>query len=335
MRWRRSDPDGWRQVTFAQVASAQHRLRVICEGCGRDESPFEPLALAATLGLDPETPLRAAERRLVCAACDARRAHIMLASAMVAGSRHDRYIVVTMCGRITQTTGELPGLLTVTGDDRDSRVKDPHDYVRYNGAPRQDFWIVRYHRDSGQYRRDRANWGLIPHWVEDRTGGRRPINARAESVAKLPTFRDGYQRRRCLVPVKSFFEWRAIKGARAKQPYAIGLKSKASFGLAGIWENWRIPETDEWVRTFCIITTDANDLVRAIHDRMPVIIAPESYERWLSNFEPDPNDLLVPFPSELMEMWPVSPRVNKADPDSNSDPSLLDPIEEEPDNTLL
>jgi putative SOS response-associated peptidase YedK len=330
MRWRRSDPDGWRQVTFAQVASAHHRLRVICEGCGRDESPFEPLALAAALGFDPEIPLLAAARRLVCALCDARRAHIMLASATIAASRYHHYIVVTMCGRITQTTGELPGLLTVTGDDHDARVKDARDYVRYNGAPRQDFWIIRYHRDSGQYRRDRANWGLIPHWVKDRAGGRRPINARAESVAKLPTFRDGYQRRRCLVPVKSFFEWRAIKGARAKRAYAIGLKSKASFGLAGIWENWRIPDTDEWMRTFCIITTDANDLVRSIHDRMPVIIAPESSERWLSNFEPDPRDLMVPFPSELMEMWPVSSRVNKADPE-HDDPSLLDPIAEESD----
>ena len=106
-----------------------------------------------------------------------------------------------------------------------------------------------------------------------------------------------------------------------KQPYAIGMKSGKPFALAGIWENWKRPETEEWVRTFAIITTNSNELVSAIHDRMPVIIAPEDYTRWLSPLEPDPRDLLVPYPAEPMTMWPISTRVNKPD---NDDASILD-----------
>ena len=90
-----------------------------------------------------------------------------------------------------------------------------------------------------------------------------------------PTFRDAYKRRRCLVPIDSFFEWKAIKGVKPKRPYAIGKKSGGPFALAGIWESWQRPHTNEWVRTFAIITCPANDLVRPIHDRMPVIVAPD------------------------------------------------------------
>ena len=124
--------------------------------------------------------------------------------------------------------------------------------------------------------------------------------------------------------INGLFEWKAIKGAKAKQPYAIAMKDDSPFCLAGIWENWKNPDTDEWLRTFCIITTTANELVGQTHDRMPVIIPPEGYERWLANIEPDPRDLLPPFPSELMRMWPISTRVNKPE---NDDPSILDPFE--------
>jgi putative SOS response-associated peptidase YedK len=157
------------------------------------------------------------------------------------------------------------------------------------------------------------------------SGGRKPINAKAETVASLPTFRDAYKRRRCLVPIDSFFEWRAIKGLKPKQPYAIGKKSGEPFALAGIWENWQRPGTDEWVRTFAIITTNANELVRTIHDRMPVIIAPIHYDRWLSPFDPDPRDPLAPYPAEPMKMWPISTRVNKPE---NDDPTVLERVDE-------
>jgi putative SOS response-associated peptidase YedK len=143
-------------------------------------------------------------------------------------------------------------------------------------------------------------------------------------VASLASFRGAYAKRRCLLPIDNFFEWRAIKGAKTKQPYAIGMKSGDPFALAAIWENWKRPETEEWVRTFAVITCPANDLMAHIHDRMPVIVPPIAYERWLANVEPDPRDLLVPFPSEPMAMWPISTRVNKPE---NDDAVILDRIE--------
>jgi putative SOS response-associated peptidase YedK len=227
-----------------------------------------------------------------------------------------------MCGRVTQKTGELPGFVSVTGGPDPSRPPQP----RYNGAPSQEFWIIRKNPKTGEYQRDQLTWGLIPYWCKDPNGGRKPINAKAETAASLPTFRDAYARRRCLLPIDNFFEWKAIKGQKAKQPYAIAMKSDEPFALAGIWENWRRPGPHEWLRTFCVLTTNANELVSDIHDRMPVIIPPDAYDRWLANIEPDPRDLLVPFSSELMTMWPISTRVNKPE---NDDPSILDPAEEQ------
>jgi putative SOS response-associated peptidase YedK len=139
--------------------------------------------------------------------------------------------------------------------------------------------------------------------------------------SRLPTFREAYAFRRCIVPVDGFFEWRAIKGA-PKQPYAIAMKDCSPFGLAGLWENWRNSNTEKWERTFAVITVPSNELVALIHDRMPAILEPTSYERWLS-LEPDPHDLLVTYPSEPMTMWPISTRVNKPE---NDDASLLDRV---------
>jgi len=110
---------------------------------------------------------------------------------------------------------------------------------------------------------------------------------------------------------------------KAKQPYAIAMKDGRPFGLGGLWENWKEPTSGERIRTFTIITTDANEMVAEIHDRMPLIIAPGDYVRWLSD-EPDPHDLLRPYPAELMRMWPISTRVNKPE---NDDPSIVDPVE--------
>jgi len=142
-------------------------------------------------------------------------------------------------------------------------------------------------------------------------------------VSTLLTFRDAYRLRRCILPVDGFYEWKAIKGQRAKQPYAIAMKDGTPFGIAGIWENRKDPASGEWIRTFAVITTDANELVAEIHDRMPAILAPEGYTRWLSD-EPDASDLMQPFPADLMRMWPISTRVNKPE---NDDPSIIEPIE--------
>jgi putative SOS response-associated peptidase YedK len=228
-----------------------------------------------------------------------------------------------MCGRITQKSPPDQLRLTIMlGTPDDPRVTKAK--ARYNGAPSQDLLVIRRHPRTGEYQQDLLRWGLIPNWTKEVSPKLKPINATAERVATAPMFRDAYARRRCIVPVDNFFEWKAIKGAKAKQPYAIGLKSGKPFGIAGIWESWKHPESGEVIRTFCIITTAANELVSEIHDRMPVILPPEAYDRWLANIEPDPRDMLVPFPPELMMMWPISTRVNKPD---NDDPGILDPLE--------
>jgi putative SOS response-associated peptidase YedK len=198
---------------------------------------------------------------------------------------------------------------------------------RYNGAPGQEHWVIRQNPKDGQRSLDRLWWGLIPHWTKDEKGGRKPINARSETIVSLPTFRDAYKRRRCLLPIDNFFEWKAIKGEKAKQPHAIGMQSGEPFAVAAIWENWQKPGTDEWMRTFAVVTCAANELMADIHDRMPVIIPPESYDHWLSTLDEDPNGLLVPYPSAPMKVWPISRRVNKPEHD---DATILDMVEDEP-----
>jgi putative SOS response-associated peptidase YedK len=223
-----------------------------------------------------------------------------------------------MCGRITQKSDpKVLGLSIATLVE--PLVEAP---PRYNGSPGQEHWVIRQHPDSGARTLDRLWWGLIPSWVKEANGGRKPINARAETVASLPSFCDAYERRRCLLPIDNFFEWKAIKGATEKQPFAIGMRNGEPFALAAIWENWRRPGTDDWVRTFCVITTTANELVADIHDRMPVIIPPESYDRWLGTLDPNPLDLLTPFASGPMIKWPISTRINKP---ANDDPAVLEP----------
>ena len=226
-----------------------------------------------------------------------------------------------MCGRVIQSSGPLRYAIVDGMNVRDSRV---HNYpLRWNAAPSQELLVIRRNHQTGEVSLDPLRWGLIPYWCQDPAGGRKPINAKWETVWKLPTFREAYRKRRCIVPVDGFFEWKAIKGQKAKQPYAIAMKDGAPFGLAGIWENWKEPASGEWMRTFAIITTDANELVADIHDRMPVVLAPGDYARWLGE-EPDPRDLMRPFPAVLMRMWPISTRVNKPE---NDDPSIIDPIE--------
>jgi putative SOS response-associated peptidase YedK len=231
-----------------------------------------------------------------------------------------------MCGRITQKSNpKVLGLKIAT-------LVEPlfEAPPRYNGAPGQEHWVIRQHPETGVRTLDRLTWGLIPGWIKEASPKVKPINATAERVATAPMFRRAYAKRRCVLPVDSFFEWKTIKGARAKQPYAIGMKSGEPFALAAVWEGWRHPETEEVARTFCIITTSANELVADIHNRMPVILPPEAYDRWLSTMEPDPRDLLVPSPAEPMMMWPISTRVNKPE---NDDPEVLEPIELTPDSS--
>jgi putative SOS response-associated peptidase YedK len=228
----------------------------------------------------------------------------------------DDYILF-MCGRVIQNSGPLRYAIVDGMNVRDSRV---HNYPpRWNAAPSQELLMIRRNHQTGEVSLDPLRWGLIPYWCNDPKGGRKPINAKCETVRDLPTFRDAYAAASCRWT--GFSSGRPSKGRR--QPFAIAMMDGAPFGIAGIGENWKDPSSGEWIRTFAVITTDANELVADIHDRMPVVLAPGDYARWLGD-EPDPRDLMRPFPSDLMRMWPISTRVNKPE---NDDPSIVEPIE--------
>ena len=189
---------------------------------------------------------------------------------------------------------------------------------RYNVAPSQACPVIRV--DAGQRIWAVLRWGLIPHWAKSTAVGFSNINARAESLATKPTFRQAYQRRRCLVPATGFYEWRTLAESRQKQPYNVRLKNRAVFTLAGIWERWRD------IASFAIVTTAANELLCAIHERMPVIIEPAAHDVWLSGPVTEADALLRPHPSEAMEAYPVGTLVNKAD---NESPACLVAIRED------
>jgi putative SOS response-associated peptidase YedK len=149
------------------------------------------------------------------------------------------------------------------------------------------------------------------------------INAKAEGIESRPAFREAFQRRRCLVPVDNFYEWKTT--ATEKQPYAIALADRGLMALAGLWENWRSP-AGEWVRSFAIVTTTPNDLCAELHHRMPVVLGPETWPAWLGEEPPNPSQLkamLAPYPSDGMMYWPVSTRVGNV---KNNDPSLVTPV---------
>jgi putative SOS response-associated peptidase YedK len=233
--------------------------------------------------------------------------------------------ISAMCGRVIQSSGPLSYSFI---DGMNVRASRAHNHPpRWNAAPSQDLLVIRRNQKTNEVSLDALRWGLIPSWCKDAIGGRKPINAKSETVASRPTFRDSYRERRCIVPVDGFFEWKAIKGEKAKRPYAIAMKDGAPFGIAAIWENWKEPTSGEWIRTFAIITTEANELVADIHDRMPVILPPAAYVRWLSDV-PDPRELMRPFPAGSMRVWPISTRVNKP---ANDDPSVVEPVALETD----
>jgi len=220
-----------------------------------------------------------------------------------------------MCGRVIQAKKPINYAIVDGMNVRDSRLDNyPR---RWNGCPSQELLVIRQHPQTGERSLDLLKWGLIPYWWEDPKGGRKPINAKSETVAQLPMFREAYRRRRCILPVDGFYEWLATKDG-TKQPYAIAMQDGSPFGIAAVWENWKNPD-GEWVRTFAVLTTPANELVGRIHDRMPAILKPEAYDRWLGD-EPDPRDLLAPFAADAMRMWPISPRVNSP---ANDDEELL------------
>jgi putative SOS response-associated peptidase YedK len=219
-----------------------------------------------------------------------------------------------MCGRymMTSPVEAVRRLLLV-----DERLNLP---PRYNIAPSQDVPIVRLRKDRSGRELALVRWGLIPYWSKDAKIGARLINARAESIATKPAFREAFARRRCLVPANGFYEWE--KRGRARQPWLIRARDGGLLTFAGLWEHWRDPAGGT-IASCTIITGEPNPLVARLHDRMPVIVPAEDHERWLSGDPETALGLLRPFPEDQLEAFPVSPRVGSP---AHDDPDLIEPI---------
>ncbi|MBK8900866.1 MAG: SOS response-associated peptidase [Anaerolineaceae bacterium] len=214
-----------------------------------------------------------------------------------------------MCGRFALMTSTEQ--LAMLFDVPETAVAAlPPSVPRYNIAPTQPVAAIRL-GENGEREFTFFHWGLIPSWSKDIKMGARMINARSETVTEKPSFRNAFKRRRCLIPADGFYEWQ--KQADGKQPMFIRPSDGAErpFALAGLWEVWRDPDGSE-LQSCTIVTTTPNELMAAIHNRMPVIVEPEDYDLWL-NPEPDPEQglhLLRPYPAEKMVAYPVSTLVN-------------------------
>src|SRR5579872_6536332 len=207
-----------------------------------------------------------------------------------------------MCGRYTLrvSPAELAEIFAVFNSVEWS--------PRYNIAPTQMVPTVRAARDGSGRELALVKWGLVPSWADDPKIGSGMINARAETVATKPAFRSALRKKRCLVPVDGFYEWQAVPGQKTKQPFLISVTDQPVFAFAGLWEHWTSPE-GQGLDSCTIITTEANELMKAVHDRMPVILDRQDYDRWLDPGDTDAQHvlpLLKPFPSERMQLFPVS-----------------------------
>ncbi len=232
-----------------------------------------------------------------------------------------------MCGRVYIKSSLDDLLRGFSFAERSAVMGMANQLPRYNGAPSLTYPIIITDviRDPDVFGPTfvSARWGLIPRWMKA-PGRPPPVNARCEGISATGLFKHAYRYRRCLIPIDGFFEWKDIHGTGTlKQPYAIAMKSGEPFALAGIWDTWRDPKTDEDIRTFCVVTCPANEMMSTIHDRMPVILHRQNYDRWLSS-EPDPSELMKPFPAELMTMWPIDRKVGSP---KNDTADVLDPVD--------
>jgi putative SOS response-associated peptidase YedK len=222
-----------------------------------------------------------------------------------------------MCGRYTVTA--TPEVLRALF----GYAEQPNFPPRYNVAPTQPIAVVRLMNGKRQFALVR--WGLLPSWVKDPKAFSLLINARGETVNEKPAYKAAMKRRRCLIPADGFYEWKAL--GNRKQPYYIRAKSGVPFAFAGLWETWTGPNGEE-LETAAIVTTAANQTLAPIHDRMPVVIAPDQFDLWLSNGYEDTtaaSALIKPAPNELLETYPVRSDVNRV---ANDNPRLIEPSTE-------
>jgi putative SOS response-associated peptidase YedK len=198
--------------------------------------------------------------------------------------------------------------------------------ARYNVAPTDDAFVVVQREDRRAVTAYR--WGLVPHWSTDLKGGSRMFNARAETITSSPAFREAFRRRRCIVPVDSFYEWK--RDGTVRQPYRVAREDGLPLALAGLWAGWRDPSIDEVRRTFTIVTTTPNAAMADLHDRMPVVLGEGSLDRWLTDGRAgpavDPDELLAmlePSDAVALRIYPVNRYVNDVRRDGRE---LIEPL---------
>ncbi|MDQ4043273.1 MAG: SOS response-associated peptidase [Actinomycetota bacterium] len=222
-----------------------------------------------------------------------------------------------MCGRYTLSTP-----VEKLAEEFDVSGPLPDLPPSYNVAPSQEVAAI-VEGGGGERRLELLRWGLIPAWADDPGIGSRMINARSETAAEKPSFRRAFKERRCLIPADGFYEWQKTNGG--KQPYHLKMRDGRPFAFAGLWESWNKDEEGE-TRSCTILTTDANDLVGEVHHRMPVILSPETYDLWLDSDVRETEQLLSlmsPYPTEEMEAYPVSRRVNNP---ANNEPGCVESV---------
>lgn len=206
------------------------------------------------------------------------------------------------------------------------KILDPRGHLKnfvpkYNIAPTDETLVITYR--NGEIEVDQMIFGLIPHWAKDIKMGLNCINARSETVNVKPSFREPFKHRRCVIPADGFFEWQ--REGKTKKPHRFVLKNGEVLSLAGLWDEWVSP-FGQTVKSFCVITTEPNELMAQIHDRMPVILDPKQEDEWLHSKNPDPTTLLrllKPFPSELMTSYRVSEMMNSS---RNKGPECIQPV---------
>ena len=195
---------------------------------------------------------------------------------------------------------------------------------RYNIAPTQDVAAIRA-GEEGARSFVMLHWGLVPKWAKERAIGNRMINARSETLAEKPSFRDAFRKRRCLVLADGWYEWQVAPGG--KQPWFVRMKDARPFAFAGLWERWKDPANGAQLESCTIVTTDAAPSIKKIHERMPVVLAEADWDRWLDTAFSDTDmlsELLRPFDPKLLEAWQVSREVNAP---KNQGPELIAPAD--------
>ncbi|MCI0552963.1 MAG: SOS response-associated peptidase [Anaerolineae bacterium] len=221
-----------------------------------------------------------------------------------------------MCGRFTLTVDPAEAQETF------SNYTFPEKFApRFNIAPSQPILAI---PNDDKFTADFFVWGLIPMWAKDPNIGNRLINARAETLPEKPAFRGSLKYKRCLILADGFYEWKTVEGKKSKTPFFIHMKDRKPFAFAGLWDSWNSPEGSQ-IKTCTIITTEPNELMSLLHNRMPVILHPRDYDKWLNPSPQTPDQLmplLKPFPADAMDAYPVTPLVNKP---ANDIPELVLP----------